>query len=116
MTKRKYECLFIIASNTSEEKRNSLIAKFSKMAGDDATVEKWGMRKLATPIKHRKEGFYVLMNFSAANDVVEKMSKLMNITDGIERYMFVVKDERQLAAEQARKNKKVTVKGEPKDE
>ena len=121
--KRKYECLFIIASNVPEEKRSGLIAKFSKMAGDDTTVEKWGMRKFAAPIKHRKEGFYVLMNFSAASDVVGGMSKLMNITDGIERYIFVVKDERQLAAESQRKNKKVAQagakeekKGEKKDE
>ena len=61
------------------------------------------MRKFATPIDYRKEGFYVLMNFTSDGDTIAKMSKLMNITDGLVRYMFIQKDEKQLAAAKARK-------------
>ena len=90
--KRQYECLYIIANNVSEEKRGELITKFSKMAGSDCKVEKWGMKKFATPIDYKKDGFYVLMNYSAATDVSKKIGDLMNITEGIVRYMFVCKD------------------------
>jgi len=91
--KRQYECLYIIANNISEEKRNVLIAKFAKMAAEDAKVEKWGMKKFATPIDYKKDGFYVLMNFVATPDVPKKIGELMNITDGIVRYMFQCKEE-----------------------
>ena len=107
---RNYECLYIISSATTEEKRNELIAKFQKMAGNDTTIEKWGMRRFATPIDYRKDGFYVLMNFKAAADVVAKMSALMNITDGMVRYMFIVKDEKQIAADSARKTQRAESK------
>jgi len=100
---RKYECLYIIASNVEEATRLELISKFQKMAGTGTTVEKWGLKKFATPIDYRNEGFYVLMNFSADNELVAKMSKLMNITEGVVRYMFVVKDEKQIAQDVARK-------------
>ena len=107
--KQKYECLYIIASNVAEEKRSSLIAKFTKMAGADTTVEKWGIKKFATPIDYRKDGFYVLMNFESEPDVPGKMGKLMNITDGIVRYMFVCKDQRnQKQKPKAQKKKAVS--------
>ena len=113
MNKKNYECLFIVASNVSEEKRNDLIAKFAKMVGSDTTVEKWGMRKFATPIDYRKEGFYVLMNFTSTGETIEKTSKLMNITDGLVRYMFVQKDEKQIAAAKAKKAAKAASRPAP---
>jgi len=100
---RKYECLYIIASNVEEATKTELISKFQKMAGTGTTVEKWGLKKFATPIDYRNEGFYVLMHFSADANLVAKMSKLMNITEGIVRYMFVCKDEKQIAQDVARK-------------
>ena len=115
--KRNYECLYIISSAVADDKRNELITKFQKMAATDATVEKWGMRKFATPIDYRKEGFYVLMNFAADATVVGKMTNLMNITEGIVRYMFVAKDEKQIAADATRKVQRAERKEakEPKD-
>ena len=100
---RKYECLYIIASNVEEAARAELISKFQKMAGAGVSVEKWGLKKFATPIDYRKEGFYVLMNFSGDAELVKKMSSLMNITESVVRYMFVGKDDKQIAQDIARK-------------
>jgi len=92
--KRHYECLYIIANNINEEKRGELMTKFSKMTGDShAKLEKWGLKKFATPIDYKKDGYYVLMNFTALPDVPKQIGDLMNITDGIVRYMFVCKDD-----------------------
>ena len=107
---RNYECLIIIASNKSEDATQKLITKFSEMASNKTKVEKWGMKKLATPINYRKEGFYVLLNFAATTDTVAKMTKLMNITDGIERYMFIEKDDKMIAADAARKARKAAAR------
>ena len=91
---RSYECLLIIENTQKEEQRAKLVEKFSKMTGDEACkVDKWGLKKFATEINHKKDGFYYLMNFKSTPDVPRKMGMLMNITDGIVRYMFVVKDE-----------------------
>jgi small subunit ribosomal protein S6 len=103
---RKYECLYIIASNVEDTPRAELIQKFQKMAGAGATVEKWGLKKFATPINYRAEGFYVLMNFSGDEKLVGKMSALMNITDGLVRFMFVTKDDKQIAQDAVRKQQR----------
>lgn len=92
----KYELLFIIASDCQEEKREQLITKFKSLieekGGEIAGIDKWGMKKFAYPINFKNEGFYVLVNFSAKPDIIVGISKLMNITDGIVRHMFVRKD------------------------
>ena len=100
---RNYELMLVFASNVAEEKRNTLIEKFSKMASPKTVVEKWGMKKFAYPINYRNEGFYVLMHFACAPDNIKKMQDLFVITDGVVRFMFVAKDEKMLEADKARK-------------
>ncbi len=91
----KYELLYIISSDVSEEKREELINKFANLVetkgGSVEGIDKWGMRKLAYPINFKNEGFYVLMNVTMNPNEVEPMAKLMNITEGIVRQMFVRK-------------------------
>lgn len=92
----KYELLYIISSDASEEKREELIAKFSSYivskGGVVEGVDKWGMKKLAYPINFKNEGFYVLMNIQLDPNKVDPMAKLMNITEGVVRHMFVKKE------------------------
>ena len=92
----KYELLYIIASDVPEEKREELIEKFSSYieskGGSVEGIDKWGMRKYAYPINFKNEGFYVLMNITMKSEDVNPMAKLMNITEGIERQLFVRKD------------------------
>ncbi len=91
----KYELLYIISKDVSEEQREELIKKFSsyveKKGGVVEGIDKWGMRKLAYPINFKNEGFYVLMNIQLNPTEVDAMAKLMNITEGVVRQMFVKK-------------------------
>ena len=91
----KYELLYIIACDVAEEKREELIKKFSSYVeskgGVVEGIDKWGMRKLAYPINFKNEGYYVLMNIQMNAQEVDAMAKLMNITEGIVRQLFVRK-------------------------
>ena len=93
---KKYECMYIIAPDVAEENREALIAKFSeyvtKNGGTVEGIEKMGIKKLAYPIKFKKEGFYVLMNYTAEGNVPKDIEKLMNITTGILRSMSIAKN------------------------
>ncbi len=90
-----YELLYIIAADVAEDKREELIKKFSSYVetkgGTVNGIDKWGMRKFAYPIDFKREGFYVLMNITLSPTEVDAMGKLMNITEGIVRQMFVRK-------------------------
>ena len=91
----KYELLYIISAELGEEQREELIKKMaSYVEGKGGSVEgidKWGIRKLAYPINFKNEGFYVLMNITLNHQEVDAMAKLMNITEGIVRQIFVKK-------------------------
>ncbi len=91
----KYELLYIISSDVAEEQREELIKKFSSYVeskgGTVEGIDKWGMRKLAYPINFKTEGYYVLMNITLNPQEVDAMAKLMNITEGIVRQLFVRK-------------------------
>ena len=92
----KYELLYIIESDVAEDKREELIKKFSSYVeskkGVVEGIDKWGIKKLAYPINFKNEGYYVLMNIALDAQEVDAMSKLMNITEGIVRHIFVKKD------------------------
>ena len=91
----KYEVLYIISADLPEDKREELIKKFSSYVenkkGTVLWIDKCGMRKLAYPINFKNEGFYVLMNIELDPAEVDAMAKLMNITEGIVRQIFVKK-------------------------
>ena len=91
----KYELLYIIASDVPEDKREELINKFSayveSKGGVVDGIDKWGMKKLAYQINFKNEGYYVLMNLTFSAEEVDAMAKLMNITEGVIRQMFVRK-------------------------
>lgn len=91
----KYELMFIVSGDASEEKREELISRFKAYVeahkGSVEGIEKIGMKKFAYPINFKNEGFYVIMNINLAAEEVDAMNKLMNITDGIVRQIFVRK-------------------------
>ncbi len=88
----KYEMLYILDANLSDEARDAIIAKFEGLVtGNGGVVEKtdrWGMKKLQYPINYKTEGYYVLMTFEAAKTLVEELKRVAGITDGIIRRLI----------------------------
>ena len=91
----KYELMYIISADATEEQREALIEKYKSFVeskgGVVSGVDKLGMKKFAYAINFKTEGFYVLMNFEAPSTVVDEMTKSMNIADLVVRQMFVRK-------------------------
>ena len=91
----KYELMYIISADATEEQREALIEKYKSFVeskgGVVSGVDKLGMKKFAYAINFKTEDFYVLMNFEAPATVVDEMTKSMNIADLVVRQMFVRK-------------------------
>ena len=91
----KYELMYIVSCDATEEQREALIEKYKAMVeakgGAVLGIDKLGMKKFAYKIDYKTEGFYVLMNFEASADVVKEMNNSMNIADLVVRQMFVRK-------------------------
>lgn len=88
----KYELVYILKSNVEEEKRNQLLDKFRGIIEADGTIEnvdEWGNRRLAYEINKINEGYYTLVNFSAAADVPKELDRNLKIADEVIRHMII---------------------------
>ncbi|MGB9976591.1 30S ribosomal protein S6 [Thermovenabulum sp.] len=93
---RSYETMYILDPDLNEDSTNSLIEKFKSVitdrGGEVQEIERWGKRRLAYPIERRKEGYYVIMNFTADPSAVQEMERLLKITTGVLRHIVIRKD------------------------
>ncbi len=91
----KYEMLYIISINASEEARDAIVKKFSDMVVADGgtvdSIEKIGVKKFAYPILDKREGYYCLMNFTANPTLIRKMEEQMALTEFFVRKMIIKK-------------------------
>ena len=62
-----------------------------KDGGKIESVERIGNKKLAYEINKKREGYYVLVNFTAESSVPNKLGALLSITSNIMRYIIVAK-------------------------
>jgi small subunit ribosomal protein S6 len=93
---KKYETIFIISPEFSEEDTKSLVEKFKSLIETSAqleSIDEWGRRRLAYPINDFNEGYYVLVNFSAEPDFPRELERVYKITEGILKDIIIKKDE-----------------------
>lgn len=94
---RKYETMYILRPNMEEEARKQIVERFNTLVKDQGAelgeVKEWGIRKMAYPIQDFKEGYYVLIQFSAEPEVVAELERVFKITEDVIRYMTIRKDE-----------------------
>lgn len=89
----KYEIIYIIDAAVEEAPRKELIAKFSDLVtangGAVEKVDEWGKRRLAYAIDYKTEGYYVLMQFTAAPELPKELERNMQISESIIRSQIV---------------------------
>ena len=89
---RKYEMLYILSTELTDEARDAIIAKFEDVVksngGTVEKVDKWGVKKLAYPINYKTEGYYVLMTFESDVNLITEIKRVAGITDGILRRLI----------------------------
>ena len=91
-----YEVVYILDPALGEEAIAAMIEKFKALVatqGTVAAIDDWGKRRLAYPINHKNEGYYVLMTFESKTDFPAELTRIYNITDGIIRAIVVEQPE-----------------------
>ena len=89
-----YETLFVVDLQLGEEGVAAIVEKFKNLIADNGTVtevNEWGKRRLAYPINDQNDGYYVLVNFTAAPEFPAELNRVYHITEGILRSIVVSK-------------------------
>ncbi len=93
---RKYEAVIILLSDLETEVRNAEIEKLknivTKFEGTVDNVNEWGQRRLAYEVKKKRDGYYVIMNFTSNADAVNEIDRICKISDNVLRQLITVDD------------------------
>ena len=95
-TTEKYELMYIINPNLSEEETAAVVEKFKALVEQNGTLEEMeemGKRKLAYEINYISEGYYVLVKFTSGPDFPADLDRVLGITDGILRSLITRRPE-----------------------
>lgn len=94
---RNYEIMLVFDASLEEDAIGKELKKVTsiieKGKGTITDSQKWGVRKLAYPIKHQENGYYHLINFTSSETVVNEIDRVNKINDKLLRHL-IVKEEK----------------------
>ena len=90
---RPYEVMLIFDASLEEETIRAAIDRFAEFirsrGGNPGRVDRWGKRRFAYELRHRWEGYYVLLEFTAAVELEEELHRMLSLADEVIRHKVV---------------------------
>ncbi len=90
---REYEIMMVLKPDLEEEQIKSVVERFVNIITDNngevTAIEPWGKRRLAYEIDNYKEGFYVLITYTAEGDFNLELERNFRIVDTVIRHIIV---------------------------
>ena len=92
---KSYELLVILNARLDEAAREALLEKVKaylvSAQANIVKVDKWGLKKLAYPIRFQNEGYYTLFEFESPTALISVVEPKLRIEENIIRLMFTAK-------------------------
>jgi len=88
----KYRAVVVLNPALGDEGIAALTDSIKSKIESAATIDSLdtiGLKELAYEINDQRSGYYVQINFSAEGDFPSEFERVLNITDGVLRYLVV---------------------------
>ncbi len=93
MAPRAYEAMVILDPNRGEEElaaaTQRIVDQITARGGQVEQIDTWGRRRMYYPIKHTRDGHYVVYTFRAEPERVRELESLWRITEDVLRHLVV---------------------------
>jgi len=93
---RDYELAFILQPEVNEEQTRVVLDRVEQVvtnhSGQIVRVNQWGRRRLAYPIQHNRDGFYVFIDMILAPETVIELDRTLKVSEDVLRYMIKRRD------------------------
>ncbi|MBI4805282.1 MAG: 30S ribosomal protein S6 [Desulfovibrio sp.] len=90
---RKYETLLLLSPELNAENKkgviDNLVAIIEREEGTMLSVDDWGTKELAYPVRKFVRGQYVRMEYTSPGKAVAELERIVRITDGIFKFVTV---------------------------
>jgi small subunit ribosomal protein S6 len=104
----QYELMYIVGSHISDDQVPQVTAEVKKDIQESGGIiekhEELGKKKLAYPIKKTRNGFYILVTFSAPADKINEIEHKLRTSQSLIRHLTVNIDEDLVRMEKDRVN------------
>ena len=94
--RRDYELGFILNPEVSEEQSNSILERIQQIVtnhdGQVVRINQWGRRRLAYPIAHQRDGFYVFFDMILTPETVSELDRNLKVTEEVLRHIIIRRD------------------------
>jgi len=96
MDVRNYETVFILTPVLSESQVKDTVDKFKKLMKDHKVTiineENWGLKKLAYPIQHKSNGYYILVELACSPSFISTLEIEYKRDERILRFLTTALD------------------------
>jgi small subunit ribosomal protein S6 len=110
----QYETVFIMTPVLSEEQMKETVEKYQKfLISKEAEIvheDSWGLRKLAYPIQKKSTGFYHLIEFKSAPEIIREWEVMFKRDERILRFLTVALEKHAITYNEKKRNKAKTEK------
>jgi small subunit ribosomal protein S6 len=90
---RPYEVMIIFGADLEEETIRSAVARYSELivgkGAEPGPIDFWGKRRFAYELKHRWEGYYVVLQTRAEPAAMEELHRVLSLADEVLRHKIL---------------------------
>lgn len=95
---RDYELGFILTPEVNEEQTRAMLERLEQIVnnhgGQVMRVNQWGRRRLAYPIQHHRDGFYVFIDMVLTPETVSELDRTLKVSEEVLRHLIKRRDPR----------------------
>lgn len=90
---RAYEIVYILDAALDQAAVNAKLETFhATLGGEITSVDHWGVRQLAYPIRKAATGYYVIVQVSADSTALPEFERLLKLDEETMRYLIVLNE------------------------
>ncbi len=90
--RREYEVGFILNPEVNEEQTRAILERIEQIVrnydGQVVKVSQWGRRRLAYPIQHHRDGYYVFIDTILTPETVGELDRTLNVSEEVMRHLI----------------------------
>ena len=94
--RRDYELGFIFNPEVSEEQTRAILERIEQIVGKHegqvVKVNQWGRRRLAYPIQHHRDGYYVFIDMILTPETVLELDRTLKVSEEVLRHLITRRD------------------------
>ncbi|MDQ2754861.1 MAG: 30S ribosomal protein S6 [Actinomycetota bacterium] len=90
---RPYEVMVILDAGLDDDVIRTTVDRATKLVADEGgkvgKIDRWGKRRFAYEVRHRHEGYYVLIDTTAEPAAMAALDRMLGLADEVIRHKVI---------------------------